>query len=404
MKVLHIVPHLGGGIGKAYAEVTRYLPSTIRQTFCLLETPIKKQYANQLMAMDVPVITSEGLDHVARLAGEHDIVQFGFITHPRVLECFACTAFPAMRSVIWSHISGLCVPYIPPGLITEVHRFVFSSNASLYGPVTKLIVGHEDKISVINSGYVFNDAPYKVPSLVTDNIRIGYMGTVSFAKMNPCFFDAIDALTDNVQALLWGDIDQQVVDYARSKKHPDRFRFCGHTTEPIKALTGVDLFFYPLQPFHYGTGENVLVEAMSLGLAPIVMDNLAEREIIKHLETGMLCDDTADCIRRLKQLTKLPNIRRRLGARARKYVLETRHPSQAATDFVLLWRKMMALEPAKNDFAGVLGTTPADWYLATQKLPGVPAEGPALAGATKGSLAHYAKIFAGDDSLQALGV
>jgi len=48
-------------------------------------------------------------------------------------------------------------------------------------------------------------------------------------------------------------------------RHPERIEFCGETAEPAAALSDADIFFYPLQPDHYGTAENALIEAMSLG-------------------------------------------------------------------------------------------------------------------------------------------
>ena len=48
-------------------------------------------------------------------------------------------------------------------------------------------------------------------------------------------------------------------------RHPERISFAAQTAEPAAALSEADIFFYPLQPDHYGTAENALIEAMSLG-------------------------------------------------------------------------------------------------------------------------------------------
>jgi hypothetical protein len=70
--------------------------------------------------------------HVApHLEREADIVQFEFWNHPRMFEYLARAEFPAMRSVFWSHTSGLSRPLIPPGLMKEAGRFVFTISASL---------------------------------------------------------------------------------------------------------------------------------------------------------------------------------------------------------------------------------------------------------------------------------
>src|SRR5574339_439545 len=147
MRVLHITPHLGGGMGKAHIVVSRHLPKSIDQTFVLLEKPIDTRAVDQLKALGRKVIISEGLDHIAKLASNADIVQIEFINHPRLLECMALTDFPLMRCAIWAHISGLFKPIIQPKLMTET-EFIFSSEASL-------ALG---KATVINSGFGFGPA------------------------------------------------------------------------------------------------------------------------------------------------------------------------------------------------------------------------------------------------------
>ena len=59
---------------------------------------------------------------------------------------------------------------------------------------------------------------------------------------------------------------------AGAMRHPGRVHFAGHIADPASALSGADIFFYPLQADHYGTAENALVEAMSLGVVPVEPD------------------------------------------------------------------------------------------------------------------------------------
>src|SRR5256885_586152 len=111
MKLLHIMPHLGGGVGKAHAALVGALPEgAVDQTFLLLEPPRDRRYVDLIEAGGARVIVASGLDQVAELAGKADIVQFEFWNHPRLFECLACCAFPAIRSVFWAHISGICDP------------------------------------------------------------------------------------------------------------------------------------------------------------------------------------------------------------------------------------------------------------------------------------------------------
>ena len=172
-----------------------------------------------------------------------------------------------MRAVFWSHISGLSAPLIPPGLMDEAARFVFTTEASLAAPsVAERRQIARKKIAVVNSGFGYANALPR--PMRRGKPRIAYLGTVDFVKMHPGFFDAIDGLIDNdIQVSVWGHVDPAgaVAAKAKAMRHPERIAFMGETSDPAAALADADIFFYPLQPDHFGTAENALVEAMSLG-------------------------------------------------------------------------------------------------------------------------------------------
>src|SRR5450759_2421133 len=154
------------------------------------------------------VVTAASFEQVAELASKADIVQFEFWNHPRLFECLARCAFPAMRTVFWSHISGVSKPLIPPGLMEEAMRFVFTTKASLDISSSALLSEMaRSKLAVINSGFGFPRADRRVP-VRNRNPAIAYLGTVDFVKMHPGFFDTIDALTgDDIRVSVWGAID-----------------------------------------------------------------------------------------------------------------------------------------------------------------------------------------------------
>ncbi len=409
MKILHVTPHLGGGVGKAHAAISAALPKeAVEQTFLLLEEPRDPRYAEAIEAGGARVIIADGLDHVARLASVADIVQFEFWNHPRLFECLARCAFPAMRSVIWSHISGLAKPLIQPGLMEEAGRFVFTTEASRAIPSIALILeAAPKKFAVINSGFGFPDPVRRAPAKGRKPV-IAYLGTVDFVKMHPGFFDAIDGLVGgDYRVLIWGAVDPSgpVAARARAMRHPERIEFCGETADPAVALSEADIFFYPLQPDHYGTAENALVEAMSLGLTPIVLNNPAEMAIVHDSKTGFIARSIEECTSLLQMLLLLPDLRQRISKNAIRHVAETRTPAQSALDFMILWLGLLS-EPERHcDFRAAIGESPADWFLATQGLPGATwksVSGKSAQYPVKGTLAHFESVFAGDVSLARL--
>jgi glycosyltransferase involved in cell wall biosynthesis len=407
MRILHVTPHLGGGVGKAHATLGAVLPDVVQQTFILLEAPRERRYIDIIEATGARVVVAEDLAHVAALANESDIVQFEFWNHPRMFECLARTDFPAIRSVVWSHISGLAPPLIQPALMAEAARFVFTTEASLAAAsVAALRRNTHKKVSVINSGFGFANAR---PRIAKGRVPgIAYLGTVDFAKMHPGFFDAIDALgDDSVRVAVWGDVDPQgaVIARARAMRHPERVEFMDQTPDPAAVLVNADIFFYPLQRGHYGTAENALVEAMSLGLAPLVLDNPAERAIVTDGQTGFVASSIEEIGSLLEMLLLLPDLREKMSRNAIRVMAETRAPAISARDFMVLWLGMLA-EPARVcDFASAIGSTPAEWFLSTQRLAGtpwVPEDSDAAASPAKGTLAHFECAFAGDDSFARL--
>ena len=409
MKILHVTPHLGGGVGKAHAAIGAALPKeAVEQTFILLEEPRDRRYADAIEAGGGRVIVADGLDQVARLAAAADIVQFEFWNHPRMFECLARCPFPAMRSVFWAHISGICNPLFPSGLMEEAMRFVFTTRASLeIASVGRLFEAAQNSIAVINSGFGFLGVKRSVPARKRKP-TIAYLGTVDFVKMHPGFFDAIDGLVgDDGRIQVWGAVDPSgpVAARARAMRHPERIEFCGATADPAAALSQADIFFYPLQPDHYGTAENALVEAMSLGLTPVVLNNPAEMAIVRDCKTGFVARSIEECTSLLQMLLLLPDLRENISQNAIRFVAETRAPDQSARDFMILWLGLLSKSPQHCDFRNALGDSPAEWFGA---MPYVPrAHWPSSRRKkqqlpSKGTFAHFEKVFAGDASLARL--
>jgi glycosyltransferase involved in cell wall biosynthesis len=408
MKILHVSPHLGGGVGKAHAALRLALPKDVDQTFLLLEEPRDRRYADAIEAGGAHVVIARGLDRVAELAAAADIVQFEFWNHPRLFECFARCALPEMRCVVWSHISGLFRPVIQPGLIEQAGRFVFTTEASRSIPfLTGLSETARRNISVINSGFGFADAAQRTTRSDRKSV-IAYLGTVDFVKMHPGFFDAIDGLDGGeIRVSIWGGVDPSgaVVARAQTMRHPERIHFGGQTNEPENALSGADIFFYPLQPDHYGTAENALVEAMSVGLAPVVLNNPAEMAIVRDGETGFVARSIEECAALLQKLLAAPELQQRIARNAIRHVAETLTPERSARELLALWQDLMSDPKRSSNFRGVVGDCPADWFLATQCLPGeawAPTGRVSPETRSKGMLAQFESVFPQDTSFSRL--
>jgi glycosyltransferase involved in cell wall biosynthesis len=334
MKILHIAVHLGGGIGKAHAAIARELPRGIEQTFLLLEAPIDRRHAHTIARHGGRVIVERDPARIRALALQSDIVQLEYWGHPLLNEYAQFAFAPGIRTVCWFHVSGLSAPALPTML--DVDRFVLTSDISL--PIVPQAIC--DRSCVINSGFGFTGTSCSRPR--RQKPAIAYLGTVDFKKLHRGIFDAVDALdVDMTPVSLWGHVSPDVVTCAAAMRHPARIKLRGHTLDPVSALAEADILFYPLRPDHYGTAENALVEAMSMGLVPVVLDNPAETKIVAHGESGFVAHTIDECVSYLRRLVRTPSLREEMGVNAAR-AAQTKSPVSSANAFVALWAGLIA--------------------------------------------------------------
>ncbi|WP_339762593.1 glycosyltransferase [uncultured Hoeflea sp.] len=394
MKIVHITPHLGGGVGKAHASLCAASPTDCEHHYVLLEEARDHRYVDQIRETGARVTLGETPQQLHDLMAGADIVQFEWWNHPLMCGLLAGPPLPAMRSVFWSHVSGVCAPFIPAALIEAADRFVFTSACSKLAPnLSGPDVDCLGRTDVINSGFCH-------PETVTDGAfesgkgGISYLGTVDFTKMSPAMMQVIDRLeTDNVALDVWGGVhdNSPVHMEIAAMKHPERFRLRGHSADPAGALSRTSVFMYLLQPFHFGTAENALIEAMSLGCAPLVFANPCEQAIVRDGETGLVASSVDHAVELLGWMLDNPDEVSRIGANARTEICALKTPERSIAAFQALWIEAMQKPKRTPDFAPALGATPRDWYdtLNGGKQAAAANTSKASQTASKGSLAHF---------------
>ena len=412
--ILHITPHLGGGVGKAVSGLIRQSMRSNghRHTVYALERPIKTQFNEVLEAAGCPVHYAPTMAELHSAIAAADIVQVEFWNHPAIVQALCEHPPPPMRLVVWCHVSGLYQPAIPWGLIKQAEAFLFTSPSSLellhrHGPAPQA--------HVLSSGGGMDEMP---PPQKSDNsLRAGYLGSLNLSKLHSDFVGYVAAvdLPDFSVRMIGDEINRPILEaQCRALGRPNLLEFLGYRNDVASELAQLDVLIYLLNPHHYGTAENTLLEAMAMGVVPIVLDNPSERHIVEHDRTGRIVRTPEDLAHDLAWLATSPADRVRLAGAAAATVRKRYTYANMATAFDQHYREIALRKKCQHAFCDVFGPTPSDWFLAFQPensyfsldreaVPPSATEQPNLYERTKGSVFHFLDYFPNDPRLSSWG-
>jgi hypothetical protein len=178
--------------------------------------------------------------------------------------------------------------------------------------------------------------------------RIGYIGTVDYVKMHRDFLKmSAAARIPGVRFVVCGGPqDAAIRREAQEAGIAEKFDFLGHVDDVAQVLSGLDVFGYPLAPGHYGTGEQVLIEALAAGVPPVVLDNGPEGYVVADGVTGLVAQKTSDYTAALERLFREPAWRLRLAENARRHARQRFTIEQTAQAWQALFQE--ALEMPKR--------------------------------------------------------
>lgn len=359
MRVLHITAHLGGGVGRVLSQVAaRHAKADkVENVLVCLETPRTREYLDVLSAAGATVAVAPDPARMERLLSEADIVQVEWWHHPLVAEWLCRWSPLSARLIVWAHTSGLHYPSIPPALAAAPHAFMLTTAASL------TVLPPSDNTWVVSSSGGFDDLP---PVIRDDRptLRFGYMGALNFAKLHPdiaTFLKAVELPGFHVE--FHGDPSANPA-LAAATATDTRLCLKGYTDRPGEVMAGLDVLVYLLNPTHYGTTENALIEAMACGVVPVVLNNPVETAIVEHERTGLVVDSPAAFAAAMARLADDPAFRRTLSANASASVRSRFAIERTVAQLEEIYRKVMEQPPRDVDFAATCGRRPAEWFRA----------------------------------------
>lgn len=309
MKILHITTHVGGGVGRVLLEYFKISKHT-HHVFCL----------GYYLGDDENIISDMANRHedIIKVIPDYDIVLIHYWNHPLLFDFLVRNKLPPCRLVMWGHISGLHLPNIYSNKILDYPDImVFTS------PMSFNTVDYRDNLYQIwSTGGVDDYASLKKRE--HKNFIIGYVGTVDYAKMHTDFLKMCEAINipDARFLVVGGPKEEELYYESLDLENSQNFLFTGYVDNLEKYYSKIDVFGYPLAPHHYGTCDQVIQFAMAMGIPCVVMNNPMENTILKHMETGLIANDTEEYVKYIELLYNDKELRNKISMNAKKEALE----------------------------------------------------------------------------------
>lgn len=367
MEITHITAHLGGGVGSALAtlcESSSAVSPSIRRRVICLEPPEKLQFVRRIRAAGVEVFVNPPDQTLKSIISQSDIIQVEFWNHPATLKTLHSIRSIPIRLAVWCHISGTYNPAIPAKLVESSNAFIVTTPCSLN---LEALATHKDRLRYISSAAGIERLPVINRTRASkQRCRFGYVGTTNFTKMHPKYVDFIAGVhLPGFQISVIGD-DRNRLALERSCVQagiPNALSFVGYKEDIASALSELDVLVYLLSPRHYGTAEIALLEAMAMGVVPIVLDNPCERELVEHNVTGVVASTPEQVRREIVSLAANPDRLNQLSETAAKKARSFYTAERMLNEFQDVYRHVLRYTKAPVNFEEIFGASPDEWFL-----------------------------------------
>lgn len=423
--ILHITPHMGGGVGNAISGIVSSYDKSVSHEIILLEEPIHLHFPDIAKNMGTHMIIQPGMDVLGKSIEKSDITIIHWWNHPKTAKLLYDFPQVAVRLVLWTHISSLTVPALTPQMLLESSMVWFTTPASYEAEALAALPEEviEEKTGVVYGCAGLDRFP-DVEHKEHAGFHIGYLGYVDFSKLHPDFILFCKAICiPEARFILAGDAPAQAIleRQAQEQKVKNEFMYPGYVTNVHEILSEFDVFGYPLMPFHTCTTENAVLEAMAAKVPPVVLNQLSEKYMIQDGQTGILVSGREEYGNAMRYLFHYPEERKKMGIKARDYVIKEYSRKSIFESFYSNIEIVMKQSKKKVCFRDIMGSTPAEWFISClgqdadrfgkSFLAGPDGQtpdigksilncSPLLKGENKASVFHYAREFPEDPMLK----
>ncbi len=327
--ITHLTPHLGGGVGTVLLNYLDRVKSDSRfnhQVLCLDSANIKARIKAKQSGFSLRSGLALKHQEIRSAVAATDILLIHWWNHPLLFDFLVRSSLPRSRVVIWSHISGSHPPSVfTNNILSYPDLFVFTTPLSLQDPIVCQLpnrIKYKNLRVIWSTGGVEQLASLNSKS--HKGFNIGYVGTVDYAKLHPSFLQLCQQIDiPNVKFIVCGGpADKQLKAEAERLNLTDKFDFVGPVKDVAVFLAQFDVFGYPLTPYHYGTCDQSLQEAMAAGVVPVVFDNQMEKHMVKDRLTGLVVKNNHEYVAAVRMLYQDPVWRKRLSVKTKQYATE----------------------------------------------------------------------------------
>lgn len=363
--VLHITAHMGGGVGKILSSLATYKENKYKHKIVLLEKPQKNNFYDICIQHNIDICICEDVERIFELMDEADIVQIEWWHHPKMAELLSKFNGEICRLIVWSHVSGCNYPFLPFEFVKRV-PFMFTSKYSVENSMwtDEQREYAENNCNIVNSAGIIKTE--KSEKKKNEFFNIGYVGTLNYSKLNPNFVEFCKAINiPNAHFIIVGDKTNEydIREKARNVGIEEKIEFVGYTDNVEAQLSRFDVFGYILNPFHFGTTENALLESMEAGICPICLNQNTEKHIIQNGKTGILVNSIKEYGEAVRYLYNNVNEREILGYNARNYIKDNFSISQTVLKIEHVYDDLMKTEKKEYYFSNIFGQEPYEWFL-----------------------------------------
>ena len=370
MRIAHIVPHLGGGVGRVLlAWISRAHAHTNEQHVVVCLEHVGEETMARARMLGISVVDNQygALSALNEVVHNADITTVHWWNHPLLYDTIVNGELPPCRMAIWSHVAGHTPPHVfTKNLITYPDFFVVATPYSLEAPIVAAMNARQrtEKLRLVFTCAGIDHVADAKP-LAHEGFVVGYIGTVDYCKLHRQFLSmcAVVDQPDIRFVVVGGPNHEEIRRESSAMGLDDKITFAGQVAGIVPYLSSFDIFGYPLAPGHYGTGEQALIEAMAAGLPTVVFSHGAERCLVDHERTGLIVNSEGAYAQAIMRLRDDAGLRTFLGKNAAQEARERFSLDTLVDGWHNIFLELSPKEKRLHTWAGQRGIRGAQLYV-----------------------------------------